>query len=118
MNTTIKKIMVILAGVFLLCSCVKEEVRFQYIIRVYVTDDEHNNIEDADITLKYLKNGKTAYQQKYNKAEGYYEFTDLIDTGEYQIWVHKRGNIYRDNHDDAILNEQRVVAVDIKLEKF
>jgi hypothetical protein len=112
-----KKTIIILLGISMLNSCLKDEVPFQYIIQVSVTDDDGNRIEGADVTLKYLKNGKNDYHCIYHTG-GYYEFTDLIDTGTYQIWVDKKGGIYKNGQGGATLNESKIVPVDIKLEKF
>ena len=111
-----KKTIIIILGVLLFTSCLKDEIPFQYSIRVQVTDYEGNRVEGADVTLKYLKDGKKDYPCIYR--EGYYEFIDLINAGEYQIWVHKQGNIYKDNFGDATLNENKVERVNIKLDKF
>jgi len=111
-----KKIIITLLSAFLLTSCLKDEVAFKYIIRVHVTDYDGNNIKDADVTLKYLKNGRNDYPYTYN-TEGYYEFTDLIDVGEYQIWVDKKGDIYKNGQGGATLKENKIEPVNIKLEK-
>jgi hypothetical protein len=113
-----KKIIIILLGIFLFTSCLKDEVPFQYIIRVSVTDYEGTRIEGADVTLKFLKNGKNDYPYTYNKLEECYEFANLTDIGEYQIWVDKKGNIYKNGQGGAILKENKIESVSIKLEKF
>lgn len=96
----------------------KEEMPFQYSICVKVTDDEGNHIEEADITLKHLRNGKNNYPCIYNTTQKYYEFIDLTDIGEYQLWVHKRGDIYKDNQGSVTLNENKIISVHITLEKY
>lgn len=101
----------------LFTSCLKEEIPFQYTIRVYISDYENNNIEDVNITLKYLKDGRNNYTYVYN-LDGYYEFTGLIDIGEYQIWVYDIGNIYKDNYEGVTLDENKIESINIKLEKY
>lgn len=113
-----KKIILILSGILLLVSCTKEEIPFQYTLRVYVTDEEGETIEGADVTLKYLKDGRSDFPAVYNAVEEYYEFMDLTDAGAYQIWVQKKGGVYRDNHSQATLDENREASVTIKLEEF
>jgi ABC-type molybdate transport system substrate-binding protein len=113
-----KKIIIILFGVLLFTSCLKEEIPFQYTIRVYVAEGQHNPIEADIITLKYLKTGRADYPFIYNDAEKYYEFAGLIDSGEYQIWVQKNGNIYKPNQNNVTLNEKKINSVNMKLEKY
>jgi hypothetical protein len=111
-----KKTIIILFGVLLLTSCLKDEVPFQYIIRVSVTDYEGNPIKDVDImTLKFSKTGRSDFPYTYNN--GYYEFTNLMDTGAYEVWVEKKGNIYKPGQGRTTLKENKIEPVNIKLEK-
>lgn len=113
-----KKIILILSGVLLLASCMKEEVPFLYTLRVYVTDEAGEAIEGADVTLKYLKNGRSDFPAVYNGTGKYYEFTDLTAAGAYQIWVQKKGGVYRDKQRQTTLDENKETSVTIKLEEF
>lgn len=113
-----RKIILILSGILLFASCAKEKVPFLYTLRVYVTDEAGSAIEGADVTLKYLEDGRSDYPAVYNGTGKYYEFTDLTDAGKYQIWVQKRDGVYRDSHSHATLDENRVTDVTVKLEEF
>lgn len=102
----------------MLASCTKEELPFLYTLRVYVTDEAGVAIEGADVTLKYLKDGRSDFPVVYNGTGKYYEFMDLTVAGAYQIWVQKKGGVYRDKERQTTLNENRVTDVTVKLEEF
>lgn len=101
-----------------MASCMKEEVPFLYTLRVYVVDETGEAVEGAEVELKYLKDGRSDYPAVYNGMGKYYEFTDLTATGAYQIWVQKRGGVYRDNHSQATLGENKMMSVTVRLEEF
>ncbi len=111
-------LILLLSGMLLLASCVKEEVPFLYTLRVEVTDEAGVAIEGADVTLKCLKDGRSDFPAVYNGTEKYYEFTDLTATGAYQIWVQKKGGVYRDNQSQVTLDENKVMNVRVRLEEF
>ena len=107
-----KKLIIILLGVLLLASCLKEEVPFQYTISVHITDDENNPIEKADVTAKLLKTGKLMTLS--SKANGYYTFENITEAGIYQVWAHK--NNYKDVHNDnVIIDNDKVNSVELEL---
>jgi hypothetical protein len=106
-----KKLILIFGFQLLLTSCLKEEVPFQYIFRVHVTNSDNKKIEGAIITLKYLKTGQTDTQ--YTDSEGYCEFNSIIEAGEYNIWAQKEG-IGKDTQNKK-LDENKIEPVNLTL---
>jgi len=101
-----KKLILISFGVLMLTSCLKDEVPFQYTIRVFVTD--------ADIiVLSFPQTGRSDFEYTYNEAEGYYEFSNLMNAGTYRIVVQKSG--YRPWQRDVTLGENRVASINVTL---
>ena len=115
-----KKIIAIAICACLFNSCLKDEIPFQYTIRVwvYLADDRNTPIEQVSVTLKYPKNGKTDFISTYNKTDGCHEFSNIEIPGAYQIWAHTSGNIYRDKQQNVTLDENKVLTVHLTLEKF
>lgn len=113
-----KKIIILFFTALLFNSCLKDEIPFQYIVQVNIFDEQNQSIEADIITLKHLKSGESNYLYTYDNTRRYYEFLNLESPGEYQIWVQKNGNVYRPNQKNITLNENKVISVNIKLEKY
>lgn len=105
-----KKILILLLGVLLFSSCLKEEIPFQYTVRVYVTNSGSDSIED--IMLKYLKDGRNDFPYTYNDMEKYYEFTKIINLGTYEVSVVKNGKL---NRKDITLNDDTNKIIIVQL---
>jgi len=104
-----KKIIILLFGVLLFTSCLKEKVPFQYTIRGTVKDKKTKiAIEGATV---YLLETNENSQQTDNK--GYYEFSGLEIIGVYDILVKYKPNDYGDGHGKVTLGDSAMNTVEI-----
>lgn len=110
-----KKLIIILFSVLLFGSCLKEEVPFQYMISVYVTDDKDNPVEKADVKVTLIKTGKIIPLS--SKANGYYLFENIIETGKYQVRADKEGYQYARN-DNVIIEEKKITEITLQLKQW
>jgi hypothetical protein len=115
-----KKIIIILLSVLLFTSCLKDEVPFQYTIRVKILDKyEEVPIKNADVYL-YSVVGSTLHRiDELHNVNGECEFPNLLEqTGKFAVRVKCEPLYYDSPQENITISEFKMNTVNIYLEPF